>query len=441
MKRPVVIILLVVALLFVLAGIGAVAFFAINNGGNFFTGRMQSFATVEESKTVKVDAESPVILKVIDDAGSVTVVGANVDSVQVKVVKTAHATTQARADEEVKIIKYSIEQNGNTVTLSYKVPNIATYPPNVTVFDLNVDTIDFVITVPNETIVDVDNNLGEVSVSNIKGNAVIVNDFGAVIVDDIEGALSVETNSGEVNATSIVAGGENIDLQSDFGNITLEKASGADITLNSNSSVIRLTEVRAIGDLTTKTDFGDTQFENGSADSLNIETNSGKVSLIKLKISKELKVDNDFGEIELEQASAGSYDLHTNSGGITVDGARNKVKAYTDFGNITIENAQSVTLDLKTNSGTIEFSGSLGEGPHNVKSDFGGIDISLPSDSKLNVDLNTDFGKISSDISITVTLTESSGSDKSQIIGSINGGGDLLTVQTNSGGINIKVIK
>jgi hypothetical protein len=100
-----------------------------------------------------------------------------------------------------------------------------------------------------------------------------------------------------------------------------------------------------------------------------------------------------------------------------------------------------VTLDVKTNSGTIEFSGSLGDGPHNVKSDFGGIEFSLPSDSKLDVDLNTDFGKISSDIPITVTLTENDGSDKSQIVGSINGGGAQLTVQTNSGGINIKAIK
>lgn len=439
MKRPVVIALLVIALLFVLTGIGAVAFFAINNGGNFFTGRMQSFATVEESKTVKVDAESPIILKVIDDAGSVTVVGADVDSVQVKVVKTAHATTQARADEEVKDIKYSIEQNGNTVTLSYKVPNIATYPPNVTVFDLNVDTIDFVITVPNETIVDVDNNLGEVSVSNIKGNAVIVNDFGAVTVDNIEGALSVENNSGKVEATAIKAGSADIELHSDFGKITLEKASGANITLNSNSGAITLNDVRATGELIAKSDFGDTKYENGSANSLDVESNSGKVSLIKLKISKELKVDNDFGEIELNQASAGSYDLHTNSGSITVDGAKNELKAYTDFGGITIENAESVTLDLKTNSGIVQFSGSLGEGPHVINSDFGEIELTLPADSKLNVDLKTDFGGISSDIPLTVTLDGST--DKNHQVGTMNGGGDQLTVKTNSGGINITAIK
>jgi hypothetical protein len=57
------------------------------------------------------------------------------------------------------------------------------------------------------------------------------------------------------------------------------------------------------------------------------------------------------------------------------------------------------------------------------------------------VDLKTDFGSIKSDLPITVTLNESSGSDKSQIVGAINGGGGQLTVQTNSGNIKIIVIK
>lgn len=434
MKRPVVITLLVVALVLVCVGIGSVIYFAngFQTNNPFDVRNIPS--VLEESKTLKVDTEQPIVLKVIDDSGEVTVTGGDVETVQVKAVKTAYDSTQARADEEVKTIKFTIEQSGNNITIKYELPKSMN-------FSNNVNTVDFIITVPNETTVDVDTNFGEVSVANTIGNVEIKNDFGDVTLENIEGALSAQTNSGEVKATSIVAGSENIDLSSDFGDITLEKASGADITLNSNSGVIRLIEVRATGDVVTKTDFGDTKFENGSADSLNIETNSGKVSLVKLKISKELKVDNDFGEIELDQATAGSYDLHTNSGGITVDGAKNKIKAYTDFGNITITNAQSVTLDVKTNSGAIEFSGSLGDGPHNVKSDFGSIDFALPADSKLDVDLNTDFGKISSDIPITVTLTDSSSSDKSQIVGSINGGGAQLTVQTNSGGINIKAIK
>lgn len=436
MKRPVSIVLLIVALLLVGAGITAVIFFSFLRGfptNNPFDVRNIS-STLEESKTLKVDAGKPLTLKVVNAAGDVIVTGADVETVQVEVVKTAYDSTQARADEEVKSVKYTIEQTGSTITLKYELPKSMN-------FSNNVNTVDFTITVPNEVTVDVDTGFGKVSVTGTKGNVSIANDFGAITLENIEGALSVSTNSGEVTATSIKAGSTDIELQSDFGRIKLEKASGRDITLGSNSGVIELNDVRATGDIKTNTDFGDTKFENGSADSLDVETNSGKVLLVKIKIVKEIKVQNDFGEIELAQANAASYDLHTNSGSITVDEVDGNLKAHTDFGSISILNTVSVTLDLKTNSGTVEFSGILGEGPHIIKSDFGGIDVTLPADSKLDVDLKTDFGNINSDLPVTVILNENSGSDASQIIGNINGGGIQLTVQTNSGNININAIK
>ena len=429
MKRPIVITLLVVALLFVLAGIGAVVFFTIGTPEFGFVRHVES-ATVEESKTLKVDADKPLTLKVTDDAGNVTITGADVETVQIKTVKTAYATSQARADEEVKTIKYTIDQVGNTITLNYELPT-------TTNFNKGPNTVDFIVMVPNEVTVDVNSNMGEVGIADIKGKVTVENDFGEVDVENIAGALSVSNNSGEITATSIKAGAEDIELNSDFGAVTLKNASGNDIKLTSNSGRITFNEVRATGDVTTKSDFGDTVFENGSSNSLSIESNSGRVSLLKLKVSKQIKVDDDFGEIELEQAFAGSYDLHTNSGSITIDGAKGTLKANTDFGGIKIGNAQAVTLDLETNSGTVEFSGSLGEGPHLVKSDFGEIDLTLPADSALNVDLKTDFGSIKSDLPVTVTLNGSSNSDGDEIVGSINGGGAQLTVQTNSGSVTI----
>ncbi|MFN8399338.1 MAG: hypothetical protein U0X74_04930, partial [Anaerolineales bacterium] len=83
MKRPVVIGLLVAALLLVLAGIGAVVFFALR-GADFaaFNVPLVS-ATAEESKTLKVDAKKPVSLKVNDDAGDISIVGADVETVEI----------------------------------------------------------------------------------------------------------------------------------------------------------------------------------------------------------------------------------------------------------------------------------------------------------------------------------------------------------------------
>lgn len=437
MKRPLIIVLLTLALVIVLAGIGVVLFFTLNGGfqtNNPFD--MRNIPSVlEESKTLKVDTEKPLTLKVIDEAGSVTINGADVDTVEVKVVKTAYDSTQTRADEEVKGIQYTVEQAGGTVTLRYEIPKSMN-------FSNNLNTVDFIVTVPHETTVNVDNSFGEVRVADTKGNVEIQNDFGDVTLENLEGALVVQTNSGEVNATSITAGSEAIDLHSDFGNVTLTKASGRDINLDSNSGIILLREVRATGDLITNTDFGNTKFENGSADSLHIETNSGEVSLVKVTIRGEIFVKDDFGDIDLEQASAASYDLHTNSGSITVDGAKGNLKADTDFGNVIIRNAQSVSLSVETNSGTVEFSGSLGAGPHSIKSDFGGIVISLPADVKLTVDLKTDFGSIKSDLPITILLNgKSSNSNSDHIGGDINGGGELLTVQANSGNIRLTTDK
>jgi hypothetical protein len=80
-------------------------------------------------------------------------------------------------------------------------------------------------------------------------------------------------------------------------------------------------------------------------------------------------------------------------------------------------------------------------GPHTVHSDFGEIILTLPAASKLNVDLKTAFGNIDSALPITIVTNGNSNSDGDHIIGSVNGGGEQLTVLTNSGGVNINTSK
>ncbi|HSK66994.1 MAG TPA: DUF4097 family beta strand repeat-containing protein, partial [Anaerolineales bacterium] len=279
MKRGIIIALLIVALALVCAGIGAVTFFAANGGfptNNPFDRRNIS-SVVEESKTLEVDPEKTLTLKVVDQAGSVSISAADVDTVQVTAVKTAYDSTQARADEEVKAVKYTIQQTGNNITLRYEIPDSMN-------FSNNVNTVDFIVIVPSEVIVDVDGSMGAVSVAGTKGNVDIKNDFGNITVDNVEGALSVETNSGEVEATSIKAGTGTIDLHSEFGAITLENANARDITVDSSSGTITFSEVRATGELTSQTGYGNIVYENGNAGSLRLETSSGMVQLTKVRV-------------------------------------------------------------------------------------------------------------------------------------------------------------
>ena len=430
MKRPVVIGLLVAALLLVLAGIGAVVFFALR-GADFATFNVPLVsATAEENKTLKIDAKKPVSLNVNNDAGDVTVVGADVEAVEVQIVKTGYGSNDARAEEALKGIKYDLKQSGNTITFTYKLDGRQTR---------EVNTVDIIVTVPTETSVEVDNGFGVVEVADLKGNVGINGDFGDASVKNVEGAVSLENSSGEIQVSNVDAGSKDVNIDADFGKITLEKVNGNDINVSSSSGSLTLTNVRATGDIFSKSDFGSITFENGSAASFTVESSSGKVTLTKLTVRGALIITNDFGDIELNQVMAGSYDLDSNSGGITIDGAKGSMKAQTDFGSINIKNAENVTVDLKSNSGGVDFSGSLGEGPHSIQSDFGSITLSIPTDSELDVDLNTDLGSISSDIPITVTLDGESGNNHQT--GTMNGGGAELVVQTNNGSIEIKSIK
>ena len=429
MKRPIVIVLLTIALVFILAGIGAVLFFTISNTSlDFLNDAFTTTATTEETQTL--DVTSPVTLKVLNEHGDVTVVGADVDTVTVDVTKTGFGTTQSQADASLENIKYELTYDNDIVNLTYKFPGTKR----------QVDQqVDFVITVPNDSKVDVQASLGEVQVNNIQGDVVLNNQFGDITVDKVDGSLEINTNSGSIDLTSIKAGTKDIDIHSSFGTTTLEQVSGANITIESKSGKIDLENVRATKKMTLSTDFGDVKFMTGTTGTLDVITKGGSISLTAVSVSGELTLRDDFGNITLEQVKAASYDAETNSGTVTVDGVKGEVRAHSGFGNIDITNAEEANLDLYTKSGTIDFSGSLGEGPHTVHSDFGDINLNLPADTAININMATKFGKITSDLPITVTLTGEI--TQGQQTGTINDGGADFKVDTNSGNISINILK
>jgi DUF4097 and DUF4098 domain-containing protein YvlB len=430
MKRPIVIVLLTIALVFVLAGIGAVMYFAAHPilTGITFDDGPRITASAEESQTLEVDG--PVLLKVVDDAGDVSITGADVDEVSISITKTGFGRNQVQAEELLESIDYKIEQKDNSITLTFDYPRANT---NI------IQQVDFVVMVPFETTVDIKSSFGEINVSDIQGDVVLDNEFGNISVDKADGALEIRTNSGQVDVTSVQAGSQNVEIYSGFGTISLEQVSGADITIESKSGKLELENVRATKEMNLHTDFGNLDFMTGSAARLEARTNSGSIKLTAVTVSGSLTLRDDFGDVTLDRVRAASYEVESNSGSITIDGVRGPVMAHTGFGNIDILNAEDVALDLDTNSGSIEFSGSLGEGPHTVHSDFGDIELNIPADSALTIDIETKFGRITSDIPITVTLTGEI--TQGQQSGTINGGGAEIKVDTNSGDISIKILK
>jgi DUF4097 and DUF4098 domain-containing protein YvlB len=129
-------------------------------------------------------------------------------------------------------------------------------------------------------------------------------------------------------------------------------------------------------------------------------------------------------------------DLKTQNGRVTVNGARGRIKAQSDFGDVDVS-AEDAVVTLISNNGKVSFNGTLIDGEHTFQSDFGDITLTLPADLALNFDLKTDFGKIKSDLPVTI----SGEIDEKHWIGTINGGGAKLTASTQNGNITIQTSK
>lgn len=209
------------------------------------------------------------------------------------------------------------------------------------------------------------------------------------------------------------------------------------VVLDTSSGAITLEGISDGGDLVAETDFGDVTVRDVVADSLTARSSSGELRLETAALDGPLDMETDFGSIHVVGAAATSYRLHSSSGALFLDGCRGTLDLQTDFGDVEVRGGEEARLDLKTSSGAILFEGRLaGTGAHRVETDFGSVRLILPADTAVDLDAETDFGKVTSEFAIAVTLEGELDEDHWQ--GTINGGGPLLVIRTQSGDITLE---
>ncbi len=354
----------------------------------------QASATATEAKDFTVG--SPASLEVDNASGEIRITVGDSDQIEVTAATTAWGPDQAQADAELADVEVIMTQQGDTVHLEARRRSTVGV-------DLRTFEVMFTIQVPAHTRVDATSGSGAVSLTGTIGPAVLHSDFGDVTAEDVSGGLSLTSSSGNLTATGIHADDADVELDTDFGSITLNDVAGDSVTLTSSSGRLDLTGVTASGRVQAHTDFGD---------------------------------------IAIATSQAASYDLTSNSGDLELFDAAGTIKAHTDFGDVRVVASGAAVLDLRTSSGDIDFEGSLGEAPHTIWSDFGRISLGLPAKTAVSVDLTTDFGEVTTDFPVTVTGHAGSGPadvSGSKVVGSLNGGGPVLTAHTNSGDIALTI--
>ncbi len=371
-------------------------------------------------------------LNVQNDRGNIIVQTGDDGQVHVKAEKTAWGNSDDDAQAALKDLKVITVQDGSNISISVEQPAEV----NLLRVDSGRGAVKFTISVPKATVITLHSSNGDVSLEGTTGDADAQSDFGDVTITNVSGKILGKSSNGKVTARELVSEKE-ITLSSDFGAIKLEDASGSDVSVSTANGQIDLTQVNASGLLKVASQFGGIHVGGSQAGVAEIRTSNGAIRLENLDVDGAVTVKSSFGSLTLSEVDANSYDLKTDNGKITLDGGKNAIKAHSSFGSIEVQNGKNAILDLSSSNGKVTFSGTLGDGPHKVKSDFGNIEVTLPADSALDIEMQTDFGKITSDFAITI----SGKIDDKHWNGTINGGGLRLTIETNNGNIALKSLK
>jgi DUF4097 and DUF4098 domain-containing protein YvlB len=390
----------------------------------FGVNRVSAQAT--EEKNLKVNG--PANLNVENSFGNISVKAGPDGQVNVTAEKTAWGNNDADAQVALKDLKVVIKQDGDTIRVSVQ------QPADVDMLHIGpgMGSVKFTISVPQRTVATLHSSNGDVLLDGTTGDADVQSNFGDVTITNVTGDVLGKSNNGKVTALKL-ASKEKITLSSDFGAVTLDQATGSDVSVSSSNGRLDIKNVKASGLLKASSQFGSIEVADSQAKTMEFKSSNGGLKLENLDVDGEISAESNFGSLTLSEVDAKTYDLNTQNGKISLDGAQSTIKVHSDFGSIEVLNARDASIDLSSNNGAVTFSGSLSSGPHIIKSSFGNITILLPADSALNVELETDFGKIVSDFRIAI----SGEIDSKHWNGTINNGGATLTAKTNNGNITL----
>ncbi len=169
---------------------------------------------------------------------------------------------------------------------------------------------------------------------------------------------------------------------------------------------------------------------SGVAGPVEAGTGSGKVVLTD--IGGAVNARSGSGAIRANEI-AGAFEAHTGSGSVRLTQvAPGDVVVTTGSGSSELYGVAGA-LRVKAGSGHIEVDGQQ-NGTWNIDTGSGSVRIKLPENAAFELNAHTGSGGITVDHPLTIQGKIS----KKHMRGDVRGGGDLLTIETGSGGIHIE---
>jgi hypothetical protein len=268
-------------------------------------------------------------------------------------------------------------------------------------------------------------------------NLDVVTQAGDITVEaPLEGEARLTTAGGDVRSSDLAGAGR---IETAGGSITLGRI-GSDLIARTAGGSIRVGDVQ--GDALLETSGGEI-VTGAVAGALKAETAAGDV--VVGGATGQVLARTAGGQIQIGP-TGGSVRAETAGGSIRLQGARGRVVAETAGGSIDLLEVESA-VRASTAAGRIlaEFNCTQKSfGPSQLETSMGDVYVYLPTNVALTIDaaIETAAGRqIQSDFPLDIQ------GDKEELVpstlrghGTLNGGGEVLTIRTVAGNIEIRKI-
>jgi hypothetical protein len=272
-----------------------------------------TFGNIQDRMTKTFPVGSGGTLAIESDIGSITVQGADIDSVEVEILREVRTTSEKKASDILRDYDIQFNHSGNDVTIEakYKKKGLRGFWNNIGKYL----RVKFIITVPSEYNVDLNTKGGSITVENLHGEVLSKTSGGSLKFDSIEGNISGRTSGGSISIGEVVgrsdirtSGGSihiiradgPVDAHTSGGSITVEEVIGTIKAHTSGGSVKAYLSRQPESDCSLTTSGGSitVQLSGDIGLDLNAKTSGGRVSTdFKVTLSGEISKRSMQGEM------------------------------------------------------------------------------------------------------------------------------------------------
>jgi DUF4097 and DUF4098 domain-containing protein YvlB len=341
-------------------------------------------------------------------AGSVQVQGGSQAGITYVIHRKAYTSSEEQARREFESYRISTTVKGDTAWVVAESSRRDSKCAD-----------EFVISVPRRLdSAKIETGGGNVKTTGVAGRVEIASGGGNLHVDDIGGEVSAETGGGAIEVGSVDG---NLTLQTGGGNIKIASAKGQIMAESGGGSLVVLSGLQ------------------GAV----LETGAGSIRVGKC--SGAVKATTGGGSVDLGEIG-GSAQIETGAGSIRLASAKGRVQAETGGGSIQLDGAASVQAETSAGGIVVKLLSSDSTGARNnstLETSAGDITVYLANDLAISIRAQIEIANghtIRSDFTDIHVSTEGGDYGPKTVTaeGSLNGGGPVLKVRTNSGNVNFR---